>query len=229
MLCLAIFPLENLLLWPLEGRFSPVAWPEANIENMENTQPLPAKVDGIIVLGGGMDTRLSNAWGQPVLGSPAERVLAVLALAAYYPDAEIIFTGGSGDPIRPDQREADAMAQYLAVLGAKTPRWQFERESMNTVQNVRNSYDIVQPKAGEVWLLVTSASHMPRSVLVFEAKGWTVIPFPVDYMAQPFPDFQPRWNLVQGLHSSHLALKEWVGLVFYRVAGYTNRLWPSKG
>ena len=40
------------------------------------------------------------------------------------------------------------------------------------------STDLAHPQAGDKWLLITSAFHLPRSVGVFEKGGWDVIPYP---------------------------------------------------
>ena len=40
---------------------------------------------------------------------------------------------------------------------------------------------LVKPRPDQRWLLVTSASHMPRSVGVFRQAGWDVVPWPVNY------------------------------------------------
>ena len=56
-----------------------------------------------------------------------------------------------------------------------------ERRSRNTLENAEFSRDLVSPKPGERWLLISSAFHMPRSVGLFRKAGFTVEPFPVDW------------------------------------------------
>ena len=56
-----------------------------------------------------------------------------------------------------------------------------ERNSRNTLENAEFSKAMAAPKAGERWLLVTSAFHMPRSVGLFRKAGFDVEPYPVDW------------------------------------------------
>jgi uncharacterized SAM-binding protein YcdF (DUF218 family) len=87
---------------------------------------------------------------------------------------------------------------------------------------------MVHPAPGEVWLLVTSAFHMPRSVGIFRAEGWSVVPYPVDYQTGAGPD-DPAYgaDFLQNLGQSTLALKEWIGLVANRWLGHSDSLFPA--
>jgi len=115
----------------------------------------------------------------------------------------------------------------LEKLGIDQSRMIYERESRNTVENVRYSKALVQPKPGEAWLLVTSGWHMPRSVGIFRQQGCPVIPYPVDYLTDGVywkikdPDFN------EGLGLLHRGLKEWIGMVAYHLLGYTDSWFPG--
>jgi len=77
-----------------------------------------------------------------------------------------------------------------------------------------------------VRVLITSAYHMPRSMGAFTAVGWQVIPYPVDFSIDRQTELRASFNLVDGLHDSTLAGHEWVGLVGYRLMGWTRELFP---
>ena len=161
-------PLGTLLLYPLEPRFPP--WDAAR-----------GAPDGIIVLGGSIDADLSAAHGTPVVRSAPDRIIAAAALAHRYPNARIVFTGGSANLISNDAREADFAAAIFESLGIAKSRLIMERRSRNTLENAEFSKALVAPKPGERWLLVTSAFHMPRSVGLFRKAGFAVEPYPVDW------------------------------------------------
>ena len=162
-------PLGNLLLYPLEQRFPP--WKAG----------AGAPPDGIVVLGASIEADLSAAHGTPVVRSAPDRIIAAAALAHRYPNARILFTGGSANLISNDAREADFAGAIFESLGIAKSRLIMERASRNTLENAQFSKALVAPKEGERWLLVTSAFHMPRSVGLFRKAGFAVEAYPVDW------------------------------------------------
>jgi uncharacterized SAM-binding protein YcdF (DUF218 family) len=209
-----MLPLGAWLVIPLEDRF-PVP------------SPMPAHVDGVIVLGGAVSTVLTQRRGQPTVNEHAERFLALADLARRYPEAKLVYSGGSASPFLPEYREADAARAVIDELGIDQKRMIYERDSRNTVENVRNAKALVNPQPGETWLLVTSGWHMPRSVGIFRRQGWNVIPYPVDYLtdgrkvAIKDPDFD------DGLGLLNLGLHEWIGLVAYWLLDHTTSVFPG--
>jgi uncharacterized SAM-binding protein YcdF (DUF218 family) len=88
--------------------------------------------------------------------------------------------------------------------------------------------DLVAPKPGERWLLVTSAFHMPRSIGVFRAIGFEVEAYPVDWRTRGWVDVRwPFEKLSAGLARTDVAVHEWVGLIAYRLSGRITELLPS--
>jgi uncharacterized SAM-binding protein YcdF (DUF218 family) len=212
----AFSPLGNFLLYPLESRFPP--WDAAR-----------GAPDGIVVLGGPIDPDLSIAHNTPVIRSAADRIVAAVALAHRYPNARIIFSGGSADLIANDAREADYAGQIFAGLGIAKDRLIMERASRNTYENAVFSKAIASPKDGERWLLVTSAYHMPRAVGLFRKVGFAVEPYPVDWrVGSDAAGILSFSNVaVDGLGRTDVAVREWIGLVAYRVVGRTGALFPG--
>lgn len=92
-----------------------------------------------------------------------------------------MFSGGSGVLGHQEPKEAHYVAPVFARLGLDPTRIVFEDRSRNTAENAQLSKKKMNPTAGENWLLVTSAFHMPRAVGSFRKVGWPVIPYPVDY------------------------------------------------
>ncbi|MBR1163353.1 YdcF family protein [Bradyrhizobium elkanii] len=205
-------PLGNVLISTLEQRFPP--W--------DASRGAP---DGIIVLGGSIDADLSVAHGTPVVRSAADRVIAAAALARRYPNARLVFTGGSANLISNDAREADYSAEMFESLGIARSRLIIERRSRNTVENAEFSRALVDPKPGERWLLVTSAYHMPRSVGLFRKAGFNVEAYPVDWRVGNVFGFATL--AIEGLSRTDLGTREWIGLVAYHLAGKTDDWLPG--
>jgi uncharacterized SAM-binding protein YcdF (DUF218 family) len=212
---LAVLPIGNWLSWPLESRFV-------------TPDPMPARVDGIILLGGSENVRQTRARGIVAVNGAADRLIAFVNLARTYPDARLAYSGGSGS-LRPEaMREADVARAALRTMGLDVDRVVFERESRNTFENVQNLKPMIVPQEGETWLVVTTALNMPRTMGVFRAAGWSVVPYPVDHtLGVTRPELALGWNLAGRASSAQRALREWIGLVVYRVLGRTNALFPG--
>jgi uncharacterized SAM-binding protein YcdF (DUF218 family) len=210
---LAILPIGAALLTVLEKRFPPLI-------------SLPERVDGIIVLGGFADPVLSEIWDYPVIGGGG-RLIAFLALAKKYPEAKLLFTGGSGNILRQDFKEAQVVERLLVELGFPSERVVFEDQSRNTVENARLSKAAILPKEGENWLLITSAFHMPRAVGCFRAADWRVTAYPVDHMTDGKMPPLPSPDLLGNFERFVFAWHEWLGLVAYRLMGRTDALFPG--
>ena len=73
------------------------------------------------------------------------------------------------------------MRRFWRAVGLDQGDVVYEDRSRNTFENALFTRDLVKPKEGERWLLVTSAMHMPRAVGVFRKVGFPVIAYPVDF------------------------------------------------
>jgi uncharacterized SAM-binding protein YcdF (DUF218 family) len=208
-------PLGKALLYPLEQRFP--SWDAAR-----------GAPDGIIVLGASIEADLSVAHGTPVVRGAPDRIIAAAALARRYPNARVVFSGGSANLVSNDAREADFAGAIFESLGVDKSRLIMERASRNTHENAEFSKALVKPKEGERWVLVTSAFHMPRSVGLFRKAGFAVEPYPVDWRVGGRDDLMVFSNIaVEGLGRTDLAVREWIGLIAYRLTGKIDELLPG--
>lgn len=208
-----LLPLGAWLLLPLEARFPPGA--------------RPGHVDGVVVLGGSTLPEIGAARGQPALTDAAERPLALIELGRRYPDARLLFSGGNASLVGGVGTEAEGVADLLVRLGFDAGRVILEDRSRTTRENALAARALVAPGAGETWLLVTSAAHMPRAVGVFRALGWPVVPWPVDYRTTG--EWWPLDTPTAGARLDQLddAAREWLALAWYRALGWTDRLFPG--
>lgn len=193
---------------------------------LENRFPLPAlqgRVAGIVVLGGAIDTEVSQERKTIALGDPGERLTKTAQLSALHPEARILLSGGLGDLMAQGERSEAAFARELLVeIGVPGERIELEERSRNTCENAVESRAIAAPRPGETWLLITSAFHMPRAVACFRAAGFAVTPYPVDYFVR-FGDLDRlSGSLSVGLYLTDLAAHEWLGLVAYHLAKGTE-------
>jgi uncharacterized SAM-binding protein YcdF (DUF218 family) len=208
-------PLGNALILPLEDRFPP--W-----------NPSHGAPDGIVVLGGAISPGVSEARNAIALDEAAERITATAELARRYPDARIIFSGGSGALLEREGPEAPFAVRQLMALGVAHDRITAEEQSRNTLENAAYARLLANPKPGERWLLVTSAYHMPRAIAAFRAEDFAVDAYPVDWRTRGAGDLQRGFStLSEGLRRTDAATREWVGLVVYRLTGRSTELLPG--
>ncbi len=215
LLVIGFSPLSNWVWLPLTERFP--AWSAAG-----------RPPDGIIVLGGAIDPETSQARGSPEMDSAAERIVVMLQLARRYPAARIVFSGGSANLIQTPVSEAPIVGDLLEDFGIPSSRFVLESESRNTAENATLTRDLVSPKPGERWLLVTSAYHMPRSIGVFARRA--SMSRPIGGLAYPWlqEGLTPFMTLSAGLGRADMAAHEWVGLIAYWITGRTSELFPDR-
>ncbi len=209
LLVCGLLPIGDLLLIPIESRFP-------------TSQRGYGHVDGIIVLGGGL-----------------ERIFEAIPLARENPQAKLLYTGGSivhdaytkeaeKDVRAPDDlTEADVAARLFESCGIPRDRLLLEENALNTFENAKFSKVIAAPKHGERWLLVTSAFHMPRAIGVFRRTEFKVEAYPVDRKTAGWSDlFRFRRSFLEQISLADLGTREWIGLLAYRLTGRTSELLP---
>lgn len=200
------------------------------LEALENRFPRPAiqgSVAGIIVLGGAVNIHISADRNTVATNDAGERFTAAAELARRFPDARIILSGGAGHLLPGNLRTESALGKdLLASVGVPASRIEIEEQSRNTCENAFDSKAVAGPKAGERWILVTSASHMPRAVACFRAARFPVIPYPVDYRTNRADLWQPSKSIADGLEDADLAEHEWIGLLTYHIVKGTELFPP---
>ena len=174
-----------------------------------------------IVLGGvSVPSHSFNPY--PDLKSGADRILhAARLLKAGKVDA-ILVSGGRAVS-RPDARpEANVIAEFLKEFGVDDTVIVLESGSRNTHENAVNSLAHMRAGGFTSALLVTSALHMPRAAAVFRKAGVTFTPAAIDSLSSSIEAgsvfaYVPNSKV---LDSSTRAIKEWIGLLVYRLRGW---------
>ncbi|MEZ5817058.1 MAG: YdcF family protein [Hyphomicrobiaceae bacterium] len=216
LLVIGLSPISTWLLWPLEERF-----PVPAIGARDNGYA------GIIVLGGGEDGRNSARRGQLHLNEAGERITTASTLAFRLPDARLIFTGSAATLLHASPEGATAVRGYWTSIGIAQSRIVIEPKSRNTYENAVFTHAMLAPQRGDRFLLVTSAAHMPRAMGAFRHAGFDVTAYPTDYRSNlPDETFHTFSSMPAGLKRFDEAVKEWIGLVAYRLLGRTDDFFP---
>ena len=206
-------PLGNWLLYPLEQRFPP--WDAAR-----------GAPDGIVVLGGSIDADLSAAHGGAVVTHAADRIIAAAALARRYPNARIVFSGGSANLISDDAAGSRLRRALFESLGISKERLTMERRSRNTQENAEFSKAMVDAEkrramaAGDLGLSYAalgrpvSQGGICRRAVSGGLAGRRALR--TSWRFRPSPS--------RGWDAPTSRMREWIGLVAYWVTGKIDRI-----
>ena len=192
-------------------------------------QEIPV-ADAIVLLGGG-----THSAGGPRrmvgVNQAGDRVLYAAKVFKEGKAPYILSSGGVLDWVEAPRSPAEDMAELLEMMGVPGEAIWLQGRSRNTYEDAVYSAEILREKGVQHILLITSASHMPRSVKLFEAQGLEVTPLPVDYDLT-YEDWQGliqrdwRAQLVGLLPSAEnmtlnsRLLKEYIGMLVYDWMGW---------
>lgn len=207
----------GMCVWGLLGV---TAIPEALLRNLENQYQEPSTSGlgnhvGVIVLGGATGKpEVFKAHGQVPLGEAAERMTVPLALMRLDPKLQLVFSGGEGRLIAAGTTEAELARVFYEQQGVDMSRVTLEAGARNTRENATLIAALLGEKCKQSWLLLTSASHMPRSMAEFESVGCNVTPYPVDFATAETSSWTD-YSMASSLMKWQTALHEYLGMVVY--------------
>ena len=202
-----------VLLLPVEE------WLGAPLETRVAREPLPPRADGIVVLGGAVEWRVTRERGQLSLNAAGERIAAFAALAQRYPDARLIVTGSFADAFAHDLRATPTDASLFFGPHFAGRQVTFLGDARSTYEDALLALAAAEPRQGETWLLVTSAWHMPRALGTFRTLGWRLTPVPVDYRTTGELRVAPDWDVAGTLADLDRLVREWGAIAVYRRTG----------
>lgn len=193
------------------------------VRSLENDYPPVAVEDAppsdvIVVLGGGLGLPHPPRL-YPDLGGSSDRLLQALRLYRAGKAAHILLTGGNVFPQPGLEGEAFYARELLELWGVPPGVVVTETESRNTMQNAEHTAPILERNQWERVLLVTSATHMGRSVLAFQRAGIEVVPVPADFRAVEVkvPEALTWIPSVGALGGTTQAVHEYIGRLYYRL------------
>lgn len=165
---LSLQPVADSLLKPIENTYS--TW--------QDTQ----KVQYIVVLGGGYTWNPQWAPSSNLISNSLPRLNEGLRLWRANPGSKLIFTGGIAKTNTVSAAEVGArVAQSLGV-----PR--SDIITLDTPKDTEEEAAAVKKAIGDApFLLVTSASHLPRAMIFFQQAGLHPLPAPANQLAVDSP------------------------------------------
>jgi uncharacterized SAM-binding protein YcdF (DUF218 family) len=212
LLLLSYDAFSDRLLGRLECRYRPFDQQGASAPR-GRTRDLPVR--WIVVLGAGHTTDpkvpLSNRPNHATL----VRLLEGIRLYRENPGSQLILSGGAVNGVI---SSAQIMAEVAGTLGVPIRDMVLEEQSWDTEDEARLIKPLVKQDA---IILVTSASHMPRSVRLFESYGMEPLPAPTDYLVTETDSCLPDGCFPgpDGLLKATRAVYEYLGLAWLKLRG----------
>lgn len=212
LLLLAVFANKTFSVWfvqPFEQHY-------AAIPELSADQPVPADIAAcryVVILGSGHSDTAALSDVNKLCEAAQSRLLEALRLLRRLPEAKLV-TCGPGAP--GGVTHAKALENAAASLGFDRTRVIHCAEVQDTEDETRAVRQVV---GDAPCLLVTSAWHLPRAMILARRAGLQAVPCPAGYIArQPAPtkwgDF--LWD-IESLQRSTAAVHEALGLVWVTV------------
>jgi len=204
--------IADKLLRPLERQYDTF--------EIKSLSTVPKTVDEstikfVVVLGGGHTSDPELPLLSQINTSPLVRLIEGIRIYRKYPGAKLLLSGGGAfDPVS----EAEMMARVAREMGVPESDIILESKSKDT----RDEAMFIKPIVGnELFVLVTTASHIPRSMALFKKLGMNPIPSPIGYSVK---DGQGRSHYsffpsTGNLHKTELAIHEYLGMAWARLRG----------
>ena len=174
-------------------------------------KPDSKKYSCAIVLGGFSSSDGNNGG---YFNTSADRFLQGIKLLSNGQTSHMLITGGNGNLLSGGFKEGLWVQKQLKEFNYPDSAILIESESRNTLENARFSKLILQKaKLSPPYLLVTSAFHMRRSLMIFKKAGINVVPYPANYLVRRkavISDIIPKTDV---LSYWDIYIKEVVGYV----------------
>ncbi len=192
------------------------------IRLIETPETFLEKKYKVAVVLSGMTDHYDLSPVQVNFSSSADRFTETLRLYHSGKVDKIVITGGSGSIYDEIESESPKLGHLAATLGVRPKDLILETKSNNTYENAAFTAPILREIAGgEPILLITSSFHMKRAKACFEKQGMEVTPYPVDFRSgRLMADHNVLVPSANAMTNWNIALKELVGLTFYKVMGY---------
>jgi uncharacterized SAM-binding protein YcdF (DUF218 family) len=201
---ISFFPLGNLGLKFLEKNYI--------------NQDKIYKLDNIVVLAGSEDIASSEMTKKLNLNSGSERLIASVRLAFDYPNSKIYYLGGDGNIIKNKINEVDVAKIFYKNIRFDLSRVHFISNTRNTIENLKAFKKINTENQSN--LLITSAFHMKRSMLIAKELDLTVIPYAVDFRSITsfnILNYYQRFSVAHNLQSFNIFFREIIGILAFKL------------
>jgi uncharacterized SAM-binding protein YcdF (DUF218 family) len=190
------------------------------ISSLENQYPkfdYKTHVKYIHVLGSGHNTDPSQPLSSQVGSASLRRDLEGILIHKSMKDSKIIFTGYAGST---DTPTAIMNARLAKALGIKEENLLINPKPKDTKEEAIFTKTVV---GEEAFILVTSATHMPRSMMLFKSLGLNPIAAPTNFYKDKFDGFLKAPS-IENFQNSKVAMHEYWGILWSKFKKLDEKL-----
>jgi uncharacterized SAM-binding protein YcdF (DUF218 family) len=204
-------PISSIFLKSLEHQYSPYR-SMLSVEDAVIEQQYPVKY--VVVLAGGIISDPTIPVTSQLTDTTLIRLIEGLRIYRENPGSRLILSGGSGSMF---YYESNAMADVAKAVGIDENDIITETDSRDTKDQAHFIKLIVN---NDPFVLVTSASHMPRSMAMFKKLGMEPIPAPAGCMVgRKKLSLRSFFPSATALRKSELAFHEYLGILWAKLRG----------
>ena len=210
LLLLSAAPVAEKLLAPLEDVYLPYGVPATGAGSHDD-------VAFVVVLAGGLPTEPALPITRQVGARGMARLVEGVRVHRLCPNSKLVLSGGLGaNPNTP--RDELSNYRFVRLLGVDDEAIIIQNNSLDTAQDARNVHPVV---GGAPCVLVTSASHLPRAMAIFQKEGMHPVPAPTDYYIGLVRVWTPAslYPSTGNLEMSERAIYEYLGTLWARLRG----------
>ena len=176
------------------------------------------KVDNIFVLAGSEVLEATEISKKINLNDNGERLIASVKLALEFQNAKVIYIGGDGNLKKNTINEVDVAKIFFKDVGFDLNRVEFIGNTRNTIENLKE----IKKKniSNQNNVLITSAFHMKRSILISDQLNLKLVPYAVDFKSigsNSILNYFQTFNVAENLRLFNIFFREMVGIVVFKV------------
>jgi uncharacterized SAM-binding protein YcdF (DUF218 family) len=194
----AYAPFSNFLVKSLEEKYPKYAY-NKNLKYIH-------------VLGSGHNTDETQPLSSQISSSGMKRVIEGIIIHNKIEGSKLIFTGYEGDT---NISNAQMNVSLARALGVKIEDIIMNSKPKDTKEEALFTKTLL---GDEPFILVTSATHMPRAMKIFTSLGLNPISAPSDFIKEKFKGFLVAPD-VGSLYNSQRAVHEYIGIVWTTLKG----------
>lgn len=175
-------------------------------------------IDNIIILAGSENIYLTHNTKKLNLNNGSERLIASIKLANENSNAKIYFLGGDGNLQKYKIDETTVAKKFYNDVAFETIRINFINNTRNTIENLTELKKIADLDKNNV--LITSAFHMKRAMLIAKQLNITLTPYAVDFRHGDhfsFINFYQNFGISGNLRTADLFFREFIGILAFKL------------